>query len=124
MPDTPKPQTPDALLLPSPDELLRCQVIAELRSKLDGGRRIEEAVADITARPHFIIHGGQAVSVTARSVYRWWASFRASGWPGLRTARDALWTALGGGDDDYCREVADRACKKYDALLAKLGEST
>ena len=87
MPDTPKPQAPDALLLPSPDELLRFQVIAELRSKLDGGKRIEEAVAEVSARTHFIIHGGEAVSVTARSVYRWWARFQAKGWPGMRTER-------------------------------------
>jgi len=87
MPDTPKPQAPDSLLLPTPDELLRFQVIAELRSKLDGGKGIETAVAEITARTHFIIHGGEAVSVTARSVYRWWARFQAKGWPGLRTER-------------------------------------
>ena len=87
MPDTPKPQTPDALLLPSPDELLRSQVIAELRSKVDGGRSIEEAVAEIATRTHFIIQSGAAISVTARSVYRWWARFKAGGWAGLRTQR-------------------------------------
>jgi len=87
MPETPKPQASDSLLLPGPGELLRFQVIAELRSKLDGGKDLETAVAEIAARTHFIIHGGEGVSVTARSVYRWWARFRAKGWPGLRTER-------------------------------------
>lgn len=87
MTDTLKPQTPDSLLLPGPDELLRLQVIAELRSKLDSGKGLEAAVAEIAARTHFLIHGGEGISVTARSVYRWWARFQASGWPGLRTAR-------------------------------------
>ena len=87
MPDTLKPPRPYPLLLPSPDELLRFQVIAELRSKLDGGKGLEEAAAEIAARTHFLIHGGEGVSVTARSVYRWWARFQAKGWPGLRTER-------------------------------------
>lgn len=87
MPDTLQPQTPDSLLLPGPDELLRFQVIAELRSKLDGGQGLETAVAEIAARTHFLIRGGEGVSVTSRSVYRWWARFRARGWPGLRTER-------------------------------------
>lgn len=83
MPELPK----HPLLPPSPDELLRCQVIAELRSKLAGGQNLEEAVAEIAARTHFIIHTGEASSVTSRSVYRWWSKFKAAGWPGLRTGR-------------------------------------
>jgi hypothetical protein len=83
LPELPK----HPLLPPSPDELLRCQVIAELRSKLAGGKDLEEAVAEIAARTHFIIHTGEAVTVTTRSVYRWWSKFKVAGWPGLRTGR-------------------------------------
>lgn len=85
MSEKPKPPAPVSLLLPSPGELLRSQVIAELRSKLDGGRSVEEAVAEIATRTHFIIQSGVATSVTARSVYRWWARFNAGGWAALRT---------------------------------------
>jgi putative transposase len=87
MADLPKPQAPASFQLPSPDELLRCQVIAELRSKLDRGMSLEDAVAEIAARMHFIIQTAEASSVTARSVYRWWSKFRAESWPGLRTGR-------------------------------------
>ena len=85
MSEKPKPLAPDSLLPPSPDELLRCQVVAELRSKLASGRSAEEAVAEIATRMHFIIQSGEATSVTARSVYRWWARFNAGGWAALRT---------------------------------------
>jgi len=90
MSDKPKPPAPDSLLLSSPDELLRSQVIAELRSKLDSGRSVEEAVAEIAARMHFIIQSDEATSVTSRSVYRWWSRFKARGWAGLRTGRSEL----------------------------------
>jgi transposase InsO family protein len=86
LPELPKPPASE-LLPPSPDELLRCQVVAELRSKLAGGKTLEDAAAEISARTHFIIHTGEAVAVSKRSVYRWWSKFKAEGWPGLRTGR-------------------------------------
>jgi putative transposase len=86
MPDKAEPQAPH-LLPPSPDELLRCQVIAELRSKLDGGKNLEEAASEIAARTHFVIQSSKATSVTARSIYRWWSKFKAKSWSGLRTGR-------------------------------------
>jgi transposase InsO family protein len=88
MSDQPKPQASESLLLPSPNELLRCQVIAELRSKLDGGKSLEESVTEIAARTHFIIQTGKAATVTTRSVYRWWARFKDKDWSGLRTGRN------------------------------------
>jgi putative transposase len=89
MPDPLKPQAPGPLLLPEQNELLRCQVIAQLRASLDGGKSLEDAVAEVAARTHFIIQTGAAASVTTRSVYRWWSRFKAEGWPGLRTGRSA-----------------------------------
>jgi putative transposase len=86
LPELPKPPAFD-LLPPSPDELLRCQVVAELRSKLACGKTLEEAVAEISARTHFIICIGDVVLVLKRSIYRWWSKFKAEGWPGLRTGR-------------------------------------
>ena len=90
MSEKPKPQTPASLLMSSPDELLRCQVIAELRSKLAVGKSLEEAVAEIAARMHFIIQSSEASSVTVRSIYRWWSRFNATGWAGLRTGRSEV----------------------------------
>jgi len=87
MSEQPKPAAPDLLLRPSSDELLRFQVIAELRSKLDAGMGLEEAVTGITSRTHFIIQTGDTATVTVRSIYRWWKRFNANGWPGLRTGR-------------------------------------
>ena len=69
----------------SPDELLRCQLVAELRSKLDGGHPLKVAVTEIAARTHFVIQTGEAVSVTTRSLYRWLSKFKAGGWDALRT---------------------------------------
>lgn len=87
MADPPKPSLLDLALPPSPEERLRCQVVAELRSKLDGGKSLEQSVAEIAARTHFIIQTGETADVTARSVYRWWKRFQAEGWAGLRTRR-------------------------------------
>lgn len=85
---THQPKSPPPELSPlSPDERLRCQVIAELRSKLDGGKSLEESVAEIAGRTHFIIQTGDATTVTVRSIYRWYSRFKAKGWPGLRTGR-------------------------------------
>jgi transposase InsO family protein len=84
MPD--QPSAPDLTLLSS-EERLRCQVVAELRSKLDTGKSLADSVADVCGRPHFIIMTGEVASVTARSAYRWWSDFQDKGWPGLRTGR-------------------------------------
>jgi len=81
-----KPSAPDLTLLSS-EERLRCQVIGELRSRLEAGQSLADAVADICGRPHFIILTGAAASVKARSAYRWWSNFQAKGWPGLLTGR-------------------------------------
>jgi hypothetical protein len=62
-------------------------VIAELRSKLDGGNSLKEAVAEIAARTHFVIQTGEAAEVRARTIYRWWSKFKDKGWSGLRTGR-------------------------------------
>lgn len=40
----------------------------------------------------------------------------------LRAASRELWQALGGGDDDDCRTIADARCKRFDSLLRELGE--
>ena len=87
MPDQSRP--PDLRPLSS-EERLRCQVVAELRSRLDAGRSLAESVADIAGRPHFIILTGEVASVTAGSAYRWWAKFKARGWSGLRTGRSGM----------------------------------
>ena len=79
---------PRALLdLLPPDELLRCQVIALLRSKLDAGMAVHQAVAEVAAQKHFLIQTGEMATTTARSVRRWWSSFQVNGWAGLRTRR-------------------------------------
>ncbi len=87
MADAPKPSLLDLALPPSPEERLRCQVVAELRSKIAGGMSLEASVAEIAGRTHFVIQSGEATEVTARSIYRWWKRFQAEGWAGLRTRR-------------------------------------
>lgn len=102
MPKTSKPPKAHA----SPDELLRCQLVAELRSKLDGGQHLESAVTEIAARTHFVIQTGEAVSVTRRSLYRWLSKFKLGGWDALRTQprKEPRYQALPTALLDFLRE--------------------
>ncbi|MGA8134883.1 MAG: hypothetical protein WCA48_12140, partial [Pseudomonas gingeri] len=104
MPDQPRPLD---LMLLSSHERLRCQVVAELRSKLDAGKSLAESVADIAGRSHVIVLTGEIASVTAGSAYRWWSKYKAQGWSGLRTGRSKappIYSALPSRLLDFLRE--------------------
>ena len=106
MSEEPKPLAPELPLLQSPEELLRFQLVAELRSKLAGGMSLEEAVLEVSGRTHFTLDG-DATRVSKRSAYRWWKQFKNNGWAGLRTGRSQaprLYPALPPRLLDFLRE--------------------
>lgn len=68
------------------DEMLRVMVVSEVRAKILGGMKLEDAVVAVAGHPH-VLFDGTAETVCQRSVFRYYAAFRDHGWEGLQTRR-------------------------------------
>ena len=71
-----------AVAPPSPEALFRYTVLSQVIARELGGEPRAKAIAAVAAETHTTL-GGKPRTVTARSLYRWLASYQSQGYAGL-----------------------------------------